>query len=539
MADTSRAVKITIVGGGIAGLTAALRLAQRGCKVTVYEKTALAGGNMGGYKGHLGEYRGGYEKDENYHDVYPHMFAHWYNNFWKLAEDFGLSRERDFEPMPTAAFLEAGDFPNFKLMTNNGDLASFVRNLTAGVLPLPDMLLWAYSIVDLLSQDFGRGLLGQQTVNGFLTSRPYATEKMAELHEIAIANIWSVDSYLISALAYQRLAKYQLRQPKPQFWVVRGNAHEQIFEPLTRELDRLGCTVNTETTVTGVTVLDGKVEKISYIRKGHPETTESVDNLILAVPPKTLADLVRREVPESFRKEEDIKGKPIVSVLPQLTQLRRIRSEPIPVLYVPFLRVLPNIPRYHVALMGSNYKLTFVAIPPATSHTDKTVLSVAVSDFYSLPDDQNEMQDQAVIYLILKELRRYVPFNLGDHWGDPSGDVDWENSFLNLNARHPLFINEVGIELWCPEASYPEISNLYFAGDFCKNRIMITTVEAAVVSELEAAKALCLKERIGGPIEIIEPDSYAQSLMACGKLLWRPSRLVRNAGPFHTTVWTK
>jgi len=48
MATSSAAIKVAIVGGGIAGLTAALRLTQNGCKVTVYEKDARVGGNLGG-----------------------------------------------------------------------------------------------------------------------------------------------------------------------------------------------------------------------------------------------------------------------------------------------------------------------------------------------------------------------------------------------------------------------------------------------------------------------------------------------------------
>jgi uncharacterized protein with NAD-binding domain and iron-sulfur cluster len=38
MAASPTGIKVAIVGGGIAGLTAALRLVQSGCKVTVYEK---------------------------------------------------------------------------------------------------------------------------------------------------------------------------------------------------------------------------------------------------------------------------------------------------------------------------------------------------------------------------------------------------------------------------------------------------------------------------------------------------------------------
>src|SRR5271167_1158496 len=122
MAKSPTGIKVAIVGGGIAGLTAALRLAQSGCKVTVYEKDLRVGGNLGG----------DLDPQGHYHDVYPHMFGDWYDNFWKLVGDLGLSRERDFEQRPTFGLLKAGEFPNLKLLTNNGSAASALANLTSG-----------------------------------------------------------------------------------------------------------------------------------------------------------------------------------------------------------------------------------------------------------------------------------------------------------------------------------------------------------------------------------------------------------------------
>ena len=38
MRDANKTLEVTIVGGGVAGLTAALRLAERGVAVTIQEK---------------------------------------------------------------------------------------------------------------------------------------------------------------------------------------------------------------------------------------------------------------------------------------------------------------------------------------------------------------------------------------------------------------------------------------------------------------------------------------------------------------------
>jgi protoporphyrinogen oxidase len=81
MREANSSLEVTIVGGGVAGLTAALRLAERGVAVTILEKGPLMGGNLSGVW-HAGAC----------YDVYPHMFCEWYNNFWSLAEDVGLRR---------------------------------------------------------------------------------------------------------------------------------------------------------------------------------------------------------------------------------------------------------------------------------------------------------------------------------------------------------------------------------------------------------------------------------------------------------------
>ena len=526
MATSPTAVKVAIVGGGIAGLTAALRLAQSGCEVWVYEMDARVGGNLGG----------DIDQDGNYHDVYPHMFGEWYNNFWKLVGDLGLSREHHFERRPTFGLLKAGDFPNLSLLTNNGSAASSVANLTSGIIPVPDMFLAAYSILDILSQNFsGKGLTNEQTVNGFLTSRPYVTENMLKMHNMIITNIWAVNSYLTSAIAYQAFAKYQFRHPTPQCWVLKGDSYNNLILPFIQKLDDLGCHVKTKAIVRHVRVKDGKVDRICVMENDVVKDVR-VDNLILAVPPVRLAQLVmsaETDPPESREAEgaggtaDD--GDPIVSVLPNLSELRRVRSEPIPVYDVVFKRRLEGIPNYYVSLLDSLFEITFVDVSGRGSNTDNTVLAVAVSDFYSLPDDGDEAEaepqrratlramirdvdylseqaQQTAKFLILKELNRYVPFKLGDYWEDQNSDVDWDKSFYHSNKEHPLFINEVGCRDWTPKVWDPRLPNVFFAGDYVENPITIATVEAAVVSGLQAARELVRKKKMEATIEITMPE---------------------------------
>ena len=58
----------------------------------------------------------------------------------------------------------------------------------------------------------------------------------------------------------------------------------------------------------------------------------------------------------------------------------------------------------------------------------------------------------------------------------------------------------------------PRLPNLSYAGDYCDNRIGMTTIESAVTSGLEAAAAIVAR-RGGKPVEIREPRALPQPLL--------------------------
>ena len=80
-----------VVGAGMAGLSAAFYLAERGFEVTVYEKEKRAGGNLGAIISQARKRRSLQEGD--IFEVYPHMFGDWYNNFWQIMDRVGIGKE--------------------------------------------------------------------------------------------------------------------------------------------------------------------------------------------------------------------------------------------------------------------------------------------------------------------------------------------------------------------------------------------------------------------------------------------------------------
>ena len=185
-----------------------------------------------------------------------------------------------------------------------------------------------------------------------------------------------------------------------------------------------------------------------------------------------------------------------------------------------FTRKLSNIPREHVILLDARYGLTFIDNSQAWQ-LPNTVLNVVATDYHAL---SNLSDVHAAREAILAELKRYLPFN--------DDDIDYTKTHFQTNVGDELFINEVGSEQWRPDAT-TACPNVFLAGDYCRTPIDVTTIEAAVVSGLLAARAL--QEQAGRdgrlrpgepglrPIEIAERESYAQARMAALKLMLAPA----------------
>lgn len=508
--------KVAIVGAGIAGLTAALRLSERGFDVTIYEAQKVVGGNLSASRA---------DGKGPYHDVYPHMFCSWYHNLWSIIEhDLGFKREELFEPRTSVKLLRKGSSRYLEL-TNASTLQGAWQNLRSGVVPFADMVVWGFSMLDLVSQPFHpEQLLSRYSVNGFLHSRPYTTERSAELHDLFLMEVWSVHGDLTSASSYKDFIKYSLTfpQPAPFAWLLKSNLYEGLIRPFEEKLkeDPNPCSIKTEHEVisVGINEPNGPI-RLKVMAADEKAKAEDVDYVVLAVPPKALSNLVQASVGK--------KGKRIVDMLPQLSELRRLRAEPIPVLNLYFKKKLADIPREHVGLSGSGYDLTFLDLSQLWTDDpyvkDVTALTLAASDYYMIPSETGHEQ----AHLLIKRLHEYLPvFNPGERWGDPESDIDWDISHFQTNENHKLFINQVGSEQWYPPAHYEELPGVFFAGDFCKSPLEIATVEAAVMSGLLAAKALCLAEGRKGapvaPVEVILPETHSDRTILAAKLAAAP-----------------
>ncbi|MEM1009595.1 MAG: FAD-dependent oxidoreductase, partial [Myxococcota bacterium] len=82
---TSHAHSIAVIGGGIAGISAASHLAERGFRVTLFEKDAFIGGKVGSWPIQLG--------DQQVHVEHGfHAFFRQYYNLRNFLERLGVSQ---------------------------------------------------------------------------------------------------------------------------------------------------------------------------------------------------------------------------------------------------------------------------------------------------------------------------------------------------------------------------------------------------------------------------------------------------------------
>ena len=514
---------VTIVGAGMAGLTAALYLAERGYKVTIYEKGTEhdAGGNLGAtfYT---------FDLSPVCFEVFPHMFGDWYWNFFDLAERLGLHKHRDFRPCPNLGYIKRDPDIDFATIVDNGSAQTFLQNIRSGVGTPQDLFLAGYAVVDILTQSFmENGLGSEQTLNGFLASKPYATLGMLRVFQSEMLYVWAINSYVTSARAYQRFSQYQVGSPTPSSWALNGNAYENVVTPLLRLLQtpssaRTPVEIHFNANVCGISVKDGRVSEICVECEQHADPARPEDdrhrhrhvvhvaNLVLAVPPSALGPLMtisagEAECPTDFMA----KGTPIVHDVDTLTFTRLLDSGPLAVLYVALNRTFDFIHPYYVGLIDSPAMLTFIEVRhlrEALGPDVETVLAIGISNVSAIPAWQENRPvdgpaklpstdvvmgdvdlNRMIAIQVLREFVQYVP---KQHQERFYRSIMPHRIYLKANSTRKIFLNMVGNQQNAPPTFSPQLPNLFFATGANDNPIEIATVESAVVGGMLAARAL-------------------------------------------------
>ncbi len=485
--------QVSIIGAGIAGLAAAFRLLQRGFDVCLLEQNSFLGGKLGAHQGHTGD---------DFHEHSYHMYLNWYHNFWNIVDDIGVAGT--FFPQPTNAYLRPmvnGKQATLVETVNVGAIGTTMQNLFSGLRCPPDMFIYSYSLLDLVSTPAWRHERLQDTsVLAFMNSRGYMTDQAISVQQDMLAKAFASPSFLTASSSFRKFLAYGLQCPSPMMWLLRGNTQEALIGPLEAHLERMAREGGHRLEVLrmhAVTKLEldhsGRIVRLhghqlqdpAWLGAAHEPSGGTAfvrdvqGDVILAVPPQAVARLADEAV---YRQA------------PELGNARKLRSEPMISMDLYFNRKLPGLPAAIVNLQDSEFDLSFLDTSQAWGTGGNTILNVVASDAQAIAHYDYDMLKE----LLTKGLGRYIPF-------EPS-DIDHSRTYLQTNLREALFTNEVGSDEWRPHTECG-ISNLFMAGDYTHNPIDVVTIEAAVVSGLQAAETVRRRARVGQPIDITLPST--------------------------------
>jgi hypothetical protein len=529
---------VTIVGAGIAGMSAALRLLQAGFDVTVIESSNTVGGKFGAVK-----------VNGTYHEHAYHFLADWCLNFWDIAASLNLSKEEHFVRRDTIKFLRRkpanlradGEY-NFLELKHGGAQLHFWDNVHSGVIPPDDMIAYAYSLLDLVTKGDDHDpdeleFLDRSSVNGFMRSLPYMTDLAALLHQEALLKAFAVPSYETSVRSYRTFVRYFGRDQGG--WILKGDCHTKFWQPFLRKLNSYNRRTGTprfrlylNTPLEAIETHGKSAKRLPHVTRiwvRGPEGKYWLDtkHLILAVPHQEVARLVGQN---HFLRES----------LPDLLELRKLKARQMASLDLYFKNPLRGIPAEHVTLiddryfsdrarsrpdrlandgdLASRFGLSFVDNYKAWKQPKpprETWLNVVSADFDELAGLPADVAQEAII----TELRCYLNFG--------RRDIDRDRSYFRLNAEAPLFTNTVGSWRYRPETRiddpeheeywvHSRIDNLYVAGDYCRSKIDLVCLEGAVTTGITAARAVATRCGIGEEVKepLVPPEVSSQECEA-------------------------
>ena len=473
---------VTVVGGGLAGMTAALRLLERGVPVTLLE----AGDRLGGQAG--ARLTDGGREDHGYH-----IFPLWYLNAWRLIGELGI--EGSYRDARKFHQVLPGEWPRLHTIENFTSLRFAFRNLGSGLLPLHKMVLYYYAAFDLMSQRYDRrAYLDLVSVNGFLRSRFYRSEEVARLFGASILGGISAPSYEASAMTVRNVLRYWMRHPEPMFRILRDDLQTAFIEPLARRLEALGCRIEVGRRVTGIEVAHGAVTglRVQAAPSGDAEVRPA-SRVVMAVP----ADVFSRLI-----------DGPVHRAAPELGSVHDINVRPMAAFTLTFEERLPDVPPDHVNLMGSRYGISFIDVAQTWPGHPGSVLSCIASAFTHLEG----LTDDEALDELVADMIPFVP---------DVGRMRLVRRTLQAHLDSPLVMNDVGAWIARP-GTLTGVGGLVLAGAWCRNHVDLVTMESAIASGLLAAEAVRADLGVGDPIVVDVPAPYPQWLLSLGRNLLLP-----------------
>lgn len=473
-----------VIGGGLAGLSAGIALADAGWRVRLFEQRPFLGGRATSYVLPDGEHV----------DNCQHVTLGCCTNLDDFYRRVGAADKIKFfdrltflDPQGRLGAIQAGALPAPFHMT--GSFATFAP------LSLRDKLSISWAMLTIL-QNSGR--TSDLDERGGISMLEWLRRRGQS--KGAIERFWRV--VLVSALD-EELDKTDARYGIDVFWKAflstRGGYRmgvpavplAQLYDGCKTAIEQRGGEVQLRSSARGLRIENNSIAAVTF----DGGRQESADACIFAIPHTALQDLL----PETLRRSD-----------PAFRNLHMLKSAPItgvhlwfdrPVMQEPFLTLIDTTTQW-IFNKSALYTSRNGDTPPATAQAAAgQYLQLVISASYDLLP----MGRQEIIDLCLREVRQALP---------AARDANLIKATVIKEAA-ATFSPEPGVDRWRPKQE-TQIHGLFVAGDWTDTG-WPATMEGAVRSGYLAAEAVL--RVAGSPRQFLQPDLKPDGLVA----LWARS----------------
>ncbi|WP_433197750.1 hydroxysqualene dehydroxylase [Nocardia sp. CA-107356] len=501
--------RVAVLGGGVAGLTAAHELAERGFQVTVYERRALGGkarsipvpgSGSGGRPDLPGEH--GFRFFPGFYQHIPDTmrripFADNPNGVWnnligvpearfarRDGEDFrlplGPKARTNFTPEAFRETVGAMISTALKMPANEG--AYFA-----------DRLLVFNSSCDARRHGQWEYTSWRDFVDGHERSHEFRALLSRTLTSIMVAAKEDVASVrTIGTMGEQFLGNpFEIGNDGSLDRVLNGPTNSVWIDPWVQRLRELGVQFALGTEVRGLDVRDRRIASARIVDETGADRTVDADYFVVALPAE---------------KARALWSPDLLEVRPELAAMDRLFVDWMNGIQF-YLRRPMDISHGHTAYIDAPWSLTSITqnqlwTRKLTEFGDGTVqdcLSVDISDWNTPGMLYGKPAKECTHEEIAREVWAQMTAHLNDRgellrdddlhsWFLDSG-ISWQESQRrNVNAD-PLLINTAGS--WdCRPETHGALENLFLAGDYVRTDVDLATMEGANESARDAVNAI-------------------------------------------------
>jgi uncharacterized protein with NAD-binding domain and iron-sulfur cluster len=502
---TSSQTSVAVLGGGVAGMSAAQELAERGFRVEVFERNP--------------QYVGGKARSVDVpntnSDRYPDKFLpgehgfRFFPGFYKHVTDSmkripfrdaknGMNRNGCFDNLVSTETIMVARYGKPPILT----VASFPRSLHALELIVQAMhnsadtglteeeerffaeRMWQLmtSCTERRSSDYER-LSWWDYLDADRFSAAYRSLLVAGLTRTLVAAQARSASTKTGGNILLQLIFTMMNPGKHTDQVLNGPTNDRWLEPWSDYLDQLGVDYHAGSRVTAINMAGNRVDHATVTDESGNRSVVTADHFVLAIPVERAAELITPAM---------------VDVDKTLGQLKKLATSVSWMNGIQFyLNKNPSITKGHIVFADSEWALTAISQPQFWDDYDLDdrfngkvtgVLSVDISDWLHTEYQGRLAEDcsaSEVKDLVWDQLKRSL--NVGgqtilsdemiEHWY-LDRDVEWNPPEHRDRDYEPLLVNTVNSWALRPEAT-TRIPNLFLASDYVRTNTDLATMEGA------------------------------------------------------------